>query len=64
MVVYVVPPDVLVALPVSEAPLQLHIHTLCEAWWKKDLKEKEKFGHTAFLISLQKSFILKKPVSI
>lgn len=64
MVVYVVPSDVLVALPVSEAPLQLHIHTLCEAWWKKDLEEKEKFGHTAFLISLQKSFILKKPVSI
>ncbi|XP_035513076.1 condensin-2 complex subunit G2 [Morone saxatilis] len=53
--------DVLVSLPVSEAPLQLHIHTLCEAWWKKDLKEKEKFGRTAFFISLQKSFILKKP---
>ncbi|XP_029385152.1 condensin-2 complex subunit G2 [Echeneis naucrates] len=52
---------VLVSLPVSEAPLQLHIHTLCEAWWKKGLKEKEKFGHTAFLISLQKSFISKKP---
>ncbi|XP_022622896.1 condensin-2 complex subunit G2 isoform X1 [Seriola dumerili] len=52
---------VLVSLPVSEAPLQLHIHTLCEAWWKKGLKEKEKFGRTAFLISLQKSFILKKP---
>ncbi|XP_070709148.1 condensin-2 complex subunit G2 [Pempheris klunzingeri] len=53
--------DVLVSLPVSEAPLQLHIHTLCEAWWKKGLKEREKFGRTAFLISLQKSFILKKP---
>nr|CBN82048.1 Condensin-2 complex subunit G2 [Dicentrarchus labrax] len=53
--------DVLVSLPVSEAPLQLHIHILCEAWWKKDLKEKEKFGRTAFFISLQKSFILKKP---
>ncbi|XP_039983579.1 condensin-2 complex subunit G2 isoform X2 [Xiphias gladius] len=52
---------VLVSLPVSEAPLQLHIHTLCEAWWKKGLKEKEKFGRTAFLISLQKSFIMKKP---
>ncbi|XP_029313120.1 LOW QUALITY PROTEIN: condensin-2 complex subunit G2 [Cottoperca gobio] len=52
---------VLVALPVSEAPLQLHIHKLCEAWWKKGLKKKEQFGHTAFLISLQKSFILKKP---
>ncbi|XP_045929884.1 condensin-2 complex subunit G2 isoform X1 [Micropterus dolomieu] len=52
---------VLVSLPVSEAPLQLHIHTLCEAWWKKGLKEKETFGRTALLISLQKSFILKKP---
>ncbi|TKS87656.1 G2 Chromosome-associated protein [Collichthys lucidus] len=53
--------DVLVSLPVSEAPLQLHIQTLCEAWWKKGLKEKEKFGHSAFLIALQKSFIMKKP---
>ncbi|GAA6215070.1 condensin-2 complex subunit G2 [Lates japonicus] len=52
---------VLVSLPVSEAPLQLHIHMLCEAWWKKGLNEREKFGRTAFLISLQKSFILKKP---
>lgn len=56
--------DVLVSLPISEAPLHRHIHILCEAWWKKGLKEKEKFGRTAFLISLQKSFILKKPVSI
>lgn len=53
--------NVLVSLPVSEAPLQRHIHTLCEAWWKKGLKEKEQFGRTAFFISLQKSFILKKP---
>ncbi|XP_030254923.1 condensin-2 complex subunit G2 isoform X1 [Sparus aurata] len=53
--------DVLVLLPVSEAPLQHHIHTLCEAWWKKDLTDKEKLGRTAFLIALQKSFILKKP---
>uniref|UniRef100_UPI0037E89E00 condensin-2 complex subunit G2 n=1 Tax=Semicossyphus pulcher TaxID=241346 RepID=UPI0037E89E00 len=52
---------VLESLPVSESPLQLHIHALCEAWWKKGLKEKEKFGRSAFLISLQKSFILKKP---
>uniref|UniRef100_A0A3Q3VVG4 Non-SMC condensin II complex, subunit G2 n=1 Tax=Mola mola TaxID=94237 RepID=A0A3Q3VVG4_MOLML len=52
---------VLVSLPVSEAPLQLRIHTLCEAWWKNNLKEKEKFGRTAFLISLKKSFMLKKP---
>ncbi|XP_075936822.1 condensin-2 complex subunit G2 [Anarhichas minor] len=53
--------EVLVSLPVSEAPLQLHVHALCEAWWKKGLKEKEQFGRTAFLISLQKSFTLKKP---
>ncbi|XP_053268370.1 condensin-2 complex subunit G2 isoform X1 [Pleuronectes platessa] len=52
---------VLASLPVSEAPLQLHIHTLCEAWWKKGLKEREQFGRTAFLISLQKSLIVKKP---
>ncbi|XP_034428998.1 condensin-2 complex subunit G2 isoform X1 [Hippoglossus hippoglossus] len=53
---------VLASLPISEAPLQLHIHTFCEAWWKKGLKKREQFGRTAFLISLQKSFILKKPV--
>uniref|UniRef100_A0A3P8TEB1 Non-SMC condensin II complex, subunit G2 n=1 Tax=Amphiprion percula TaxID=161767 RepID=A0A3P8TEB1_AMPPE len=53
--------DVLESLPVSEAPLQHHIHALCEAWWKKGLQEREKFGRTAFLMSLQKSFTLKKP---
>ncbi|XP_042255967.1 condensin-2 complex subunit G2 isoform X1 [Thunnus maccoyii] len=53
--------DVLALLPVSEAPLHHHIQALCEAWWKKGLKEREKFGRSAFLISLQKSFILKKP---
>ncbi|KAG7224983.1 hypothetical protein INR49_014900 [Caranx melampygus] len=53
---------VLVSLPVLEAPLQLHIHALCEGWWKKGLKEKETFGRTAFLISLQRTFILKKPI--
>lgn len=58
------PSDVLVSLPVSEAPLQNHIHALCEAWWKKGLQEKERFGRTAFFVSLQKSFILKKPVSV
>ncbi|XP_060920433.1 condensin-2 complex subunit G2 isoform X1 [Labrus mixtus] len=52
---------VLESLPVSEAPLQIHILTLCETWWKKSLKEKEKFGRTAFLAALQKSFTLKKP---
>ncbi|XP_060950059.1 condensin-2 complex subunit G2 [Limanda limanda] len=52
---------VLASLPVSDAPLQLHIHTLCVAWWKKGMKEREQFGRTAFLISLQKSLIVKKP---
>ncbi|KAM4718590.1 LOW QUALITY PROTEIN: condensin-2 complex subunit G2 [Anableps anableps] len=53
--------DVLVSLPVSEAPLQSHIQTLFDTWWKMGLLEREKFGRTAFLISLQKSVILKKP---
>ncbi|XP_041669666.1 condensin-2 complex subunit G2 isoform X1 [Cheilinus undulatus] len=52
---------VLESLPVSEAPLQLQILTLCEAWWKNGLKEKEKFGQTALLLSLQRSFTGKKP---
>ncbi|KAF3836623.1 hypothetical protein F7725_029181 [Dissostichus mawsoni] len=33
--------DMLELQPVSEAPLQLQILRLCDAWWKKDLKEKE-----------------------
>ena len=52
------------SLPVSEAPLQLHIQLLYEAWWKRSLQEKEKFGRTAFITSLQKSFVLKKTVSV
>ncbi|XP_008289557.1 condensin-2 complex subunit G2 [Stegastes partitus] len=51
---------ILESVPVSEAPLLLHIQTLFEAWWKKGLQEKEKFGRTAFFVSLQKSFTLKK----
>ncbi|KAJ4920323.1 hypothetical protein JOQ06_027973 [Pogonophryne albipinna] len=47
--------------PVSEAPLQLQILRLCDAWWKKDLKEKETFGRSAMIIALTKSFDLKKP---
>ena len=50
--------------PVSEAPLQLQILRLCDAWWKKDLKEKETFGRSAMIIALTKSLDLKKPVSI
>ncbi|XP_028288845.1 condensin-2 complex subunit G2 [Parambassis ranga] len=53
--------DILVSLPVTESPLQFHIHTLCVAWWKKELQGKEKFGRTAFILSLQRSFTLKKP---
>lgn len=53
--------DVLSSLPISGSPVQSGIHVLFELWWKKGLEEKEKFGCTAFLISLQKSFILKKP---
>lgn len=58
------PPDVLLSLPASKAALQQHIHTLCEAWWKKELQEKEAFGRTALLLSLQRSLVLKKSVSI
>ncbi|XP_010789206.1 condensin-2 complex subunit G2-like, partial [Notothenia coriiceps] len=53
--------DLLELQPVSEAPLQLHILRLCDAWWKKDLKEKETFGRSAMIIALTKSFDLKKP---
>lgn len=56
--------DVLASTSERDAPLQHHIHALCEAWWKKDLKEKEKFGRTAFLVSLKKSLTSKKPVSL
>ncbi|XP_054622397.1 condensin-2 complex subunit G2 [Dunckerocampus dactyliophorus] len=52
--------NVLLSLPVSGAHVPPHIHTLCEAWWKKGLQDKEKFGHTAFIISLQKSSVLEK----
>ncbi|XP_061820765.1 condensin-2 complex subunit G2 [Nerophis lumbriciformis] len=52
--------NVLLSLPVSAAHVPHHIQTLCEAWWKKGLQDKETFGHTAFIISLQKSFVLDK----
>ncbi|XP_057680509.1 condensin-2 complex subunit G2 isoform X2 [Corythoichthys intestinalis] len=52
--------DVLMSLPVTEDNVLLHIQMLCEAWWKKGLKDKNKFGHTAFVIALKKSFVLKK----
>ncbi|XP_033933384.1 condensin-2 complex subunit G2, partial [Pseudochaenichthys georgianus] len=53
--------DMLELQPVSEAPLQLQILRLCDAWWKKDLKEKETFGRSAMIIALTRSFDLKKP---
>uniref|UniRef100_A0A8C5HNM8 Non-SMC condensin II complex, subunit G2 n=1 Tax=Gouania willdenowi TaxID=441366 RepID=A0A8C5HNM8_GOUWI len=53
--------DILASLPSSDTPLQPRIHSFCEAWWRKGLPEKEQFGRTAFLLSLQKSFTLKKP---
>lgn len=56
--------DVLASTSERDAPVQHRIHALCEAWWKKDLKEKEKFGRTAFLVSLKKSLTSKKPVSV
>ncbi|XP_056869184.1 condensin-2 complex subunit G2 isoform X1 [Takifugu flavidus] len=55
--------DVFVSTFERDAPLQNHIHNLCEAWWKKDLKEKEKFGRTAFFVSLKKILASKKPVT-
>lgn len=57
-------PDVFVSTFERDAPLQHRIHNLCEAWWKKDLKEKEKFGRTAFFVSLKKILASKKPVSV
>lgn len=56
--------DVLASTSEQDAPLQHNIHALCEAWWKKDLKERDKFGRTAFLISLKKSLTSNKPVSV
>uniref|UniRef100_A0A8C8JPT3 Phosphatase 2A Regulatory Subunit A helical domain-containing protein n=1 Tax=Oncorhynchus tshawytscha TaxID=74940 RepID=A0A8C8JPT3_ONCTS len=52
---------VLPYLPASEMPLRQAIHGLCEAWWKKGLLGKEELGRTAFLGSLEKTLILKKP---
>ncbi|KAJ0059729.1 hypothetical protein NL108_011219, partial [Boleophthalmus pectinirostris] len=53
--------DVLVLLPISEAPLLSALHSLCELWWKRGLEEKEKFGRTALYVSLRKCFVLKRP---
>ncbi|XP_042164642.1 condensin-2 complex subunit G2 [Oncorhynchus tshawytscha] len=54
---------VLPYLPASEMPLRQAVHGLCEAWWKKGLLGKEELGRTAFLVCLEKTLILKKPVN-
>ncbi|XP_038853831.1 condensin-2 complex subunit G2 [Salvelinus namaycush] len=54
---------VLPYLPASEMPLRQAVHGLCEAWWKKGLLGKEELGRTAFLVCLEKTLILKKPVT-
>lgn len=64
MVFFCYSSDVFVSTFERDAPLQHHIHNLCEAWWKKDLEEKEKFGRTAFFVSLKNIVALKKPVSV
>ncbi|CAL9698109.1 unnamed protein product [Knipowitschia caucasica] len=53
--------DVLILLPILEAPLLSALQVLCELWWKKGLKDKDKFGRTALYVSLQKCFVLKRP---
>ncbi|XP_077410589.1 condensin-2 complex subunit G2 [Vanacampus margaritifer] len=55
--------DVLVSLPVTEVHVLLLIHMLCEAWWKKNLRDKEKFGLTALVIALKKSFLSIRPIT-
>ncbi|KAM9333341.1 condensin-2 complex subunit G2 isoform 1-T2 [Pholidichthys leucotaenia] len=52
--------DVLASSRSVEDSVQAHINALCEAWWKQGLQDKEKFGHMALQVSLQRSFILKK----
>ncbi|XP_048040750.1 condensin-2 complex subunit G2 isoform X1 [Megalobrama amblycephala] len=51
------------ALPLSHTPLQQAIHWLFECWWKRDLNGKEELGWTAFLVCLENTVTLEKPVS-
>ncbi|XP_016094535.1 LOW QUALITY PROTEIN: condensin-2 complex subunit G2-like [Sinocyclocheilus grahami] len=51
------------ALPLSHTPLQQAIHWLFECWWRRDLKGKEELGWTAFLVCLENTVTLEKPVS-
>ncbi|KAJ8376789.1 hypothetical protein SKAU_G00073690 [Synaphobranchus kaupii] len=52
---------ILSALPASEVPVQLEMQRLCEAWWLKGLEGREELGRTAFVLSLEKSLMLKNP---
>ncbi|XP_051556991.1 LOW QUALITY PROTEIN: condensin-2 complex subunit G2-like [Myxocyprinus asiaticus] len=50
------------ALPLSQTPLQQAIHWLFECWWRRGLKGKEELGWTAFLVCLENTVTLEKPV--
>ncbi|KAI4879435.1 hypothetical protein NFI96_004439 [Prochilodus magdalenae] len=58
----VLPPGVESSLPLSEMPLQQDIHWLCECWWRRGLQGKEELGWTAFVVCLESTVTLKKPV--
>lgn len=49
-------------MPLSHTPLQQAIHWLFECWWRRDLKGKEELGWTAFLVCLENTVTLEKPV--
>ncbi|XP_056604998.1 condensin-2 complex subunit G2 isoform X1 [Triplophysa dalaica] len=51
------------SLPLSQTPLKQAIHWMFECWWKRDLKGKEELGWTAFLVCLENTVTLEKPVS-
>ncbi|XP_035375736.1 condensin-2 complex subunit G2 isoform X2 [Electrophorus electricus] len=51
------------ALPLSEMPLQRAIHWLFECWWRRGLPGKAELGWTAFVVCLENTVILKKPIS-
>ncbi|XP_056318859.1 condensin-2 complex subunit G2 [Danio aesculapii] len=51
------------ALPLSQTPLQQAIHWLFECWWRRDLQGKDELGWTAFLVCLENTVTLDKPVS-
>ncbi|XP_052007489.1 condensin-2 complex subunit G2 [Xyrauchen texanus] len=51
------------ALPLSQTPLQQAIHWLFECWWRRGLKGKEELGWTAFLVCLENTVTLEKPVN-